>query len=364
MPAPPSDRVVRAGALAMMAAGNTLETVAGFFGVAVDVLRALLSQPVEALPPDVALPAQPWHQFPGPIVYRCPNYALIATLGIMQIAVGAVGWVLFSSPRYTGPVFISTWLVFAIGYSVALALAIRAARINRFVMGRDAIAGYTQDGCTVLPYAAIVSYVKEVKNGRYCFQFLTCSRAALSVSASVAQTKEKHFAAWLKSIPASDNTLLTSTPSKMLTMFPILISTCMILLFSVRTGLEAVHAAHASKLSAAWPTIDGIVIKSVPLTGGGKGCRNGLRFQYTYRIAQNQHVGTTYQFGRMCSADVKQIAAANPVGKHLPVHYRPDHPLESVIVPGLVSRDMAFDMFEMLLMMSIPAFFLRYWKEK
>jgi hypothetical protein len=66
----------------------------------------------------------------------------------------------------------------------------------------------------------------------------------------------------------------------------------------------------------------------------GKGCRYPLHFHYRYTIRRAQYMGDNYRFGGVCGTDSRSIAAANPVGKRLAVHYRPRDPAQSVIVPG------------------------------
>lgn len=341
----PSAQALRAGAMTMIAAGNPLASVAAVFGVPAETLRTLLAQPGQSLPGDVAppAPAPPWHQFPGTAVFRSPGYDVIVVFGGMLIFLMIIGWMLFFAPTPVPRKFLGLWMLCAIGCTWTLIHMIRAAPVNRFEMGADAIARFTLAGRVVLPYADIVAYSSAMGKGYYDLKFLTRHGVALTLYPSFAQMEDEKLAAWLQLIPERDSAL-TQSPSTRLTNWLCGLLLAGGMLFAIlRPAVIAVHDSYEASISAGWPTADGVVTESVFLSGGGKSCRYGLRLHYTYTVQQHAYTGDNYRFGGICTADARAIAAAYPVGKSIAVHYRPAHPADSVIAPGAISFNMAYD---------------------
>lgn len=202
-----SAAAVRASARALIAAGNTLESVADVFQLPVDTLRALIIQPepVHAADATLPVPPPPWHHFPGTITYRTGavgslTFALVTLLlmilllwiAISQINMGAFKWIL------------DVFLMAAIGMAIWAVQQIRAARVDRFDMRVDAIAGYTLAGVTVLPYADITGYMALMGKGAYLIKLLTRRGTGLTIRPTFAQMDDSDFGAWLRTIPERD----------------------------------------------------------------------------------------------------------------------------------------------------------------
>lgn len=119
-------------------------------------------------------------------------------------------------------------------------------------------------------------------------------------------------------------------------------------IFTGVPGLVAVRYMDNARSSASWPTTEGIVTESGWSASGGKTCPYDLRLRYVYTLGGQHYGGSNYRFGGVCTEEVRRIAAANPVGKRILVHYRPAHPDDSVIVPGSAVSDMAPRLFASL----------------
>ena len=208
MTQPLSPRATRDSATALIAAGNTLESVAHVLGVPVDTLRAWVAQPAATLPDDAvrtAEPARAWLRFPGTVVYPSgSNWAIVAAaLVALLIVVPATGWrlVFDGHPR---PVVIALCASIALACLAAAIQAIRAARVNSFEMRPDAIVRTTLAGRTALPYADIIGLTAVMGKGYYAVQFLTRTGVMLTIHPTFAQLQDERLWAWLQAIPTRD----------------------------------------------------------------------------------------------------------------------------------------------------------------
>ena len=203
-----SPRATRDSAMALIAAGNTPESVAHVLGVPVDTLREWAARPAEALPGDVAAtaePVRPWLRFPGTVVYPSgSNWAIVAAaLVALLIVVPATGWrLVFDGHLRAGAIALSALV--ALACLAAAIQAIRAARVNSFEMRPDAIARTTLAGCTVLPYADIIGLTAVMGKGYYAVQFLTRTGVLLTIHPTFAQLEDERLWAWLRAIPTRD----------------------------------------------------------------------------------------------------------------------------------------------------------------
>lgn len=97
-----------------------------------------------------------------------------------------------------------------------------------------------------------------------------------------------------------------------------------------------------ARASTHWPTTDGVVTASAALPGS-RACHPALDFHYVYTVEQHQYAGSNYQFGGVCWKDARAVAAANPVGAHIAVLYRPRDPAQSVVHAGAASFSAILD---------------------
>ena len=212
----PAPRATRDGALALVAAGNTLESVAHVYGVPVGTLRGWIAQPGDALPGDAApasVPARAWLHFPGTVVFWSgSNWAIIAAaLVAVLVSVPLAGWHLVFD-GHARPGVVAACALAALACAAAAVQAILAARANRFEMRPDAIARFTLAGCTVLPYADIVGLIASRGKGYWFVQFLTRTGVTLSIHPTFEQLEDERLWAWLRTIPRREGGPMTRLP--------------------------------------------------------------------------------------------------------------------------------------------------------
>ena len=204
----PASRAARDGALALVAAGNTLESVAHVLGVPVATVREWAAQPREAPAAEAAqdtAPARAWLHFPGTVVYQTgSNWAIVAAALIaMLVVIPLAGWRLVFDGQ-SRPGVAAACVLVALGCAAAAVQAIRAARANRFEMRPDAIARITLAGSTVLPYADIVGLTAVLGKGYWFVQFLTRTGVSLCIHPTLAQLEDERLWGWLRTIPTRD----------------------------------------------------------------------------------------------------------------------------------------------------------------
>jgi hypothetical protein len=342
---PPSLGAIRTAALALIAEGNTLESVAAVYGIPVDILGNLVARPAPSLQDEEAPlePMKPWHRFPGIAVYRYGADGLVAALALLLAGLIVIGGPLVFGPGQSWS--LHAWAGACIACAIPLIVAIRTAPRKRFVMYPDAIVRYTRAGRTVLRYADIAAAkVYRAKTGYYV-ELFTRRGVGMTLAPSVEQMEDEDLRAWLDAIPGPGGLdLPVWTVYKSSFAFMALIAAMFIVVPSVVT-MRYMDKANSS---ASWPTTEGIVTESGWRAGGGKSCPSALRLRYTYTLGRQHYVGDNYQFGGVCTAQARRIAAANPVGKRVIVHYRAAHPADSVIVPGGVAFDKASSVFASL----------------
>ena len=213
-----SEDAIRNGAKELIAAGNTLESVAGVLGVSIETLRGWAAEPAAMTPEDggraPAAEQQPWFHFPGTVVYPTgSNWAIIAVALIATvIIIPASGWQLAFRP-HPRPVLIATSLLVGVAMVAAAIQSIRAARVNCFEMRPEAIARYNLAGCTVLPYKDIVGLSAVLGKGFYYVQFLTRTGVLMTIHPSFSQLDEdERLWSWLQAVPKPDGSSI-SRPS-------------------------------------------------------------------------------------------------------------------------------------------------------
>jgi hypothetical protein len=208
-----------------------------------------------------------------------------------------------------------------------------SARATRFEMHPDAIALHTLAGCTVLHHADIVGLTRfSTKGGKEEIQLLTRDGVGLTIAPRRVHLRDRRLAAWLDSIPESGEAT-QATADRDARWCAYILPVCQFILVIFVLG-TSIRNTYMGNVSTWWPTTNGIVTESVSLSNGGKGCRYPLHFHYRYTVGHAQYMGDNYRFSGVCGTDSRSIAAANPVGKRLVVHYRPRDPAQSVIVPG------------------------------
>ena len=208
----PASRTTRDGALALVAAGNTIESVAHVLGVSTETLRAWIAQAGPAAPDDgtrAPEPARPWTSFPGTVDYPCGSTLSLvgAALVAMLVFVPAFGWRLLLM-LHPGPLVVAMLAAIALAVAAAAIQAIRAARADRFEMRPDAIARYRLSGCTVLPYRDIVGLRAVPGKGFYYVEFLTRTGVLLTIHPTFAMLEDERLWAWLQAVPKQDGSVI------------------------------------------------------------------------------------------------------------------------------------------------------------
>ena len=205
----PSQSALRDGAMELIAAGNTFESVAGVLGVSIDTLRGWATLPAAAHPshdPSTTTTARLWLRFPGTVVYPTGSNWMIIAVALLATVVSApaVGWPLAFRP-HPRPFLIAASVLVATAFIAAAIQAIRAANENRFEMRPDAIAQYNLAGCTVLSYADIIGLTAVMGKGFYYIHFLTRTGKPMTIHPSFSQLEEdERLWAWLQSVPKPD----------------------------------------------------------------------------------------------------------------------------------------------------------------
>lgn len=261
-PVRPASGIIRDHAVALIAAGNSVASVAGVFGMPVDRLRSLLEQPADMPPVEAtpAMPMQPWHRFPGTVVYRCPNYAAFFLLvPVMVVAISLVRQVLALSPHH--PFVVGACVLVAVACVVGIFYAWQAARVARFEMGRDAVARYTLAGCTVVPYVDIVAMIKAPAGEGFLVQLLTRHGLTLTIVPRRVHMQDARLAAWVDSIPDSGREPIPSTSDKVSLRFSYGLMICSAALLVVTLGM-GIHNTYKSNIATTRPTTNGIVTES------------------------------------------------------------------------------------------------------
>lgn len=105
-------------------------------------------------------------------------------------------------------------------------------------------------------------------------------------------------------------------------------------------GVQNTRLAAESK---GWPAVDGEIVRSniveeVSTTSPGRGSRTYRpTIRYRYRVGDADLEGERVSLGEFATenrADADVVVQRYPVGRRLPVHYRPGSPETSVLEPG------------------------------
>lgn len=112
-----------------------------------------------------------------------------------------------------------------------------------------------------------------------------------------------------------------------------------------------------------WPAADGIVIRSKSVYAFSKrGCGYRLDFGYQYTVGGRTYAGDNYIFGGgLCyRGPVAEVVKMHPAGQHVPVHYNPGNPAESVIVTGEISDNNRMGLYIFPVLTILPLVLLVY----
>ncbi len=115
---------------------------------------------------------------------------------------------------------------------------------------------------------------------------------------------------------------------------------------SSASGVLLYRSSYEASASRRWPTVEGRVIKSEWIQHRGKGCPYTINFSYGYKVGLQPLIGNTFRFGGECYyAEVSYITSNYPVGSEVVVHYDPNNPGNSVIVPGSMSPNASLGLY-------------------
>lgn len=110
--------------------------------------------------------------------------------------------------------------------------------------------------------------------------------------------------------------------------------------FAIFIGVENTRLARES---SGWPTVEGEIVRSavdkeVSTTSPGRGSVTYRAVvHYRYRVADVDYAGERVALGEYATADpadAEAIVGRYPVGRRLPVHYRPGAPGTAVLEVG------------------------------
>ena len=91
-----------------------------------------------------------------------------------------------------------------------------------------------------------------------------------------------------------------------------------------------------------WPTVNGVVTASTDqVVRYYRG--PSIDFAYSYEINSQVYSGKRYRFHSqsvISQEDINQIIEEHPAGSQITVHYSPENPIESVIVPGFIFSEL------------------------
>lgn len=265
------------------------------------------------------VPALPWHRFPGTIVYPTGNAALAIPFMMVCAALIVALALTHLANRPPGHLFDQLALlgaVICIGITVQIR---RAAQASCVEMQADAIVRYTLSESTVLPYTDITGYTSTPVQSDQAIALLTRRGVGMRLFVTAAWMDDIQFRTWLGTIPRQDE--VRSTRRTWIQWCLGCMTAGWALASSVRLAIHGGQDIAHARSAAHWPTIDGVVNASAALPGS-RVCHPVLDIHYVYTVGQQQYAGSAYQFGDVCGNAARAIAAANPVGRHIAVHYQ------------------------------------------
>jgi hypothetical protein len=204
----PSAKTARSSALALLASGNSLESVAHVLGVPVDTLQSWAAQGVAASPAPEHVPPEvvrPWLSFPTTTTYALGPTGKYVLLGMAPFLAGCplLAWIL-ASVNGTGT---STFAFCAVLAVPCLALAVCAIRVgnqSRFEMRPHSIARFLMSEPKVLAYSDIIGLTATRQSRSASYQVVLHARAgtpSLTINPEDAHLRDPDLLAWLNAIP-------------------------------------------------------------------------------------------------------------------------------------------------------------------
>ncbi len=207
----PSTEAVRSSALALLAAGNSLESVAHVLGVPVDTLQSWNALGVAASPAEPraakadAEATRPWLSFPTTTTYPLGPFGKYVILGMAPFLAGCplLAWILTSMNGTTTStsVFCAVLAVPCLGLAVC---AIRFANHSSFEMRPHSIARVLMSEPKVLAYADIIGLTATRQSRSTSYQVVLHARAgmpSMTINPEDAHLRDPALLAWLKSVP-------------------------------------------------------------------------------------------------------------------------------------------------------------------
>lgn len=204
----PSTAATRASALALLASGNSLESVAHVFGVPVETLRSWASDPAPPPPaqaPAVTAPPASWATYPGTTTFAMGTLGRYAAFSLVPLLLAGpvFAWPFVFDGSKSGSggfiLFIATLACLA-----AAACMLRYVTHMRFVMQPHAITAYMLGDGVSLPLARIeaLTATRQPKSTSYTVVLHAKGGAPpLKIYPDYRNLLDDDLFAWLTAIP-------------------------------------------------------------------------------------------------------------------------------------------------------------------
>ena len=208
MTASPSPASMRAGALALLASGNSLESVAHVFGVPVETLQSWAARPTQALPADATAataPTPPWAVFPGTATYAMGTMGRFAGFALVPLMlVGPVFAVPFVHDGTTGGAAVFVLFIATLACLAAAACLVRYVTNARFVLQPHVVTGYRFGDGVSLPLARIeaLTATRQPRSTFYTIELHAKGGGpSLKIHPEYRHLRDDALFTWLTSIP-------------------------------------------------------------------------------------------------------------------------------------------------------------------
>jgi len=198
---------VRASALALLASGNSLESVAHVLGVPVETLQSWAARPTQALPADAAAPERvpSWAVFPRTATYAMGTMGRFAGFALVPLVMfGPVFALPFVFDGTTGGGAAFVLFIATLACLAAAACAVRYVTNARFELQPHAITAYRLGGGVSLPLARIeaLTATRQPRSTFYRIELHAKGGGpSLKIYPEYQHLRDADLLAWLASIP-------------------------------------------------------------------------------------------------------------------------------------------------------------------
>lgn len=132
--------------------------------------------------------------------------------------------------------------------------------------------------------------------------------------------------------------------------FPVLLGLVLTLITGTMSAYTLFNIYRAER-ARAFPTTIATITRSEITYRSGRGGSTGIDIRYTFEHGGRRYVGDNYRYGgNMSSSDrawADEAIVRFPNGSKVPVHFNPDEPTDSVLLPGVDGTQLVLLLFLM-----------------